>query len=196
MIEGKTLVLAKKHTNSFFINLLKLVVPSYFRKMLLLLLNAAEAARHMHEIMAIAGFPGCLGSTDATHILIEKCIHKLRNQHMSKKLPGTACTYNITVNHHWQILSTTTGHPCCWNNKTLILFDTFARGIYRCDDHLRNVEFELLERDNNGNVVTIKFRLLPYSWQWVLVLVDNSPTNKMPNNTEGPKVVRVAWIST
>ena len=28
----------------------------------------AEAEHHMHE-MATAGFPGCLGSTDATHIL-------------------------------------------------------------------------------------------------------------------------------
>ena len=42
-------------------------------------------------------FPGCLGSTDATHVSIERCFNRLRNQHISSKLPCTARTYNATV---------------------------------------------------------------------------------------------------
>ena len=87
--------------------------------------NAAEAATHMVEMVA-AGFPGCIGSTDATHVLLEKCSAWLRNQHMGPKIAGTARTYNATVNHRRRILHTTGGHPCRWNNKILILFDKFA----------------------------------------------------------------------
>ena len=92
--------------------------------------NPLETEHHMFEMtQAGSGFPGCLGSTDATHVSIERCFNRLRNQHISSKLPCTARTYNATVNHRRRILSTATGHPCRWNDKTLINFDTFARGI-------------------------------------------------------------------
>jgi hypothetical protein len=32
-----------------------------------------------------AGFNGCIGSTDATHVVIEKCYKSLRNQHLGAK---------------------------------------------------------------------------------------------------------------
>ena len=74
--------------------------------------NPLESEHHMFE-MTQAGFPGCLaGSTDATHVSIERCFNRLWNQDISSKLPCTARTYNATVNHCWRILSSTTGHPC------------------------------------------------------------------------------------
>jgi hypothetical protein len=69
----------------------------------------------------------------------------------------TARTYNITVNHRRRTLSTTTGHPARWNDKTLILFDDFVVGLHEgCN--LDDFTFELYERDARGNVVSAKYR--------------------------------------
>ena len=68
--------------------------------------------------------------TDATHIVLEKCSHCLKQNHNGGKLPHIARTFNLTVNHRRQILATTKGYPARWNDKTLIHFDNFARGIF------------------------------------------------------------------
>ncbi len=83
---------------------------------------AAEAQAHTSEY-AEAGFTGAIGSTDTTHILLERVAYRLRQTHIGFKMTHTARTYNITVNHRRQILATTTGHPARWNDKTLALFD-------------------------------------------------------------------------
>ena len=75
----------------------------------------------------------------------------------------TARTYNITVNHRRRILSTTTGHPSRWNDKTLVRFDKFVSGIHD-GSILEDVEFELLERNEEGDIVTIK-----YKGAWLIV---------------------------
>jgi hypothetical protein len=69
-----------------------------------------EAKEHMHEF-AEAGFAGCVGSMDATHILLEQCSNRLRQNHTSSKLKAAARTYNITVNHRRRILHMTSGYP-------------------------------------------------------------------------------------
>jgi len=105
--------------------------------------NAAEAKRHTRE-MEEAGFHGCLGSMDATHVKIDMCRHSLQQANMGYKMPFTARTYNVTVNHRWRILSSTCGHPSKWNDKTLIRFDPFATKLREgdiLDDHI----FELLQ---------------------------------------------------
>ncbi len=58
----------------------------------------------------IAGFPGCIGSTDATHIPLEKVCVSLRQVHLGFKSKRTMWTYNLTCNHCCQILHTTSGH--------------------------------------------------------------------------------------
>jgi len=83
----------------------------------------------LHEYN-LAGFPGCIGSTDATHVAIEKCSYRLRNNHLGAKQHLTTRTFNLTVNHRRRILSTTIGMPGRWNDKTVVLFDDFVRGIY------------------------------------------------------------------
>ena len=108
----RILVSVKRPTGNSSMPLLKLEVPSFTKNMHVRTpTNPLEAEHHMFE-MTQAGFPGCLGSTDATHVSIERCFNRLWNQHISSKLPCTARTYNATVNHRWRILSSTTGHPC------------------------------------------------------------------------------------
>ena len=62
------------------------------------------------------------------------------------------CSYNITVNHRRRIIHSTRGGPGRWNDKTMILFDTFVKGIHD-NDYLHDVEFELFER-RHGDIVT------------------------------------------
>jgi hypothetical protein len=71
-----------------------------------------------------AGFHGCIGSTDATHINIDNLSFGVRQAHLGFKSKGiTTRTYNLTVNHRQRILHSTTGHPGRCNDKTLIKFD-------------------------------------------------------------------------
>ena len=83
-------------------------------------------ARAQEHKFRLAGLPGCVGSMDAAHVAIEKCSFRLRQADLAQKLPYTARTYNLVVNHRQRILSTTNGHPARWNDKSLVKFDQFA----------------------------------------------------------------------
>ena len=63
---------------------------------------ADEAEDHMAEY-SDAGFPGAVGSTDATHILLERVPNKHRQSHLGFKSTHTARAYNITVNHRRRV---------------------------------------------------------------------------------------------
>ena len=78
--------------------------------------------------MNLAGFQGAIASSDATHIVMEKCKNFLKQYHLSPKTKHTSRTYNIAVNQRQQILSTTSGHPGRWNGKTIVVFDDLVRG--------------------------------------------------------------------
>jgi DDE superfamily endonuclease len=125
-----------------------------------------DAQDCIHE-MEQAGFNGCVGSMDATHVLHEKINHSQRQSHTSFKLAGTARSYNVTVNHRRQILHSTGGHPCRFNDKTLVRFDNFMQAIRK--DALQDVSFYLLE--NKGNQVVKQW------YRGVWVLTDNGYLN-------------------
>jgi hypothetical protein len=64
-----------------------------------------------------------------------------------------------------RILDCMRGHPARWNDKTVVLFDAFVRGVHEGtvpDDN----EFTLFELDGNGDVVGVQR-------QWAWLLVDN-----------------------
>ena len=124
--------------------------------------NKEEAAECAKEY-GVAGFNGCIGSGDATHIGMLKCCYRLRNHHDSFKLNMPTRTYNMTVNHRRRILATTHGHPGRWSDKTLIRFDTLANQLKKGEIY-SDMEFVLLEEDADGNVREIK-----YSGAWTIV---------------------------
>ena len=70
---------------------------------------------------SIAGFPGgCIGNTNATHILLKKvCVAVLRQAHLDHKSKVTMRTYNLTCNHRTR-----------WNDKTLICSDNFKSELH------------------------------------------------------------------
>jgi hypothetical protein len=71
-----------------------------------------------------------------------------RQAHLGYKMSHTAVP---------TMLLSITGHPARWNDKTLILFDKFARGI-RDGNVLSDVDFELFENNSYGAVVSVNVR--------------------------------------
>lgn len=161
-IEEATCISEETHRR-FFAVFIKFGRAVLYPKWVRLPKTALEADNHMHE-MCTAGFHGCVGSSDATHVLLERVSHRQQQSHSSFKMTGCARSYNLTVNHRRQILSTTSGHPCRWNDKTIQLFDRFMNAINN-GEILQDVEFELLE-EREGEVVPVKYK-------GVWLMVDN-----------------------
>jgi hypothetical protein len=124
--------------------------------------NAAEAQEHMKE-MEDAGFHGCVGSMDATHVKMDMCCHGLQTANLGYKMPFAARTYNITVNHRRKILSSTCGHPSRWNDKCLVRFDEFATKL-RNGEIMDDNFFNLYKYDDDGNAVSVRYR-----GAWIMV---------------------------
>jgi hypothetical protein len=51
----------------------------------------------------------------------------------------------------------TQGYPARWNDKTLVLFDEFVRGIYE-GDLMQDVTFKLLEKNGNGEIIEVIYK--------------------------------------
>ncbi|KAL7544914.1 hypothetical protein ACHAWF_009079 [Thalassiosira exigua] len=118
-------------------------------------MNFEEAKRHMAEFEE-AGLHGGCGSSDCTNVISEGCEYNLKNNHLGPKSSHTARTFSLTSNHRKRILHTTKGGPARWNDQTMVRFDQFLSGIWD-GTVLRDVEFELFERDASGNIVTVKY---------------------------------------
>ena len=83
-----------------------------------------------------AGFNGCIGSTDTTHVPMLKCANWAHNVRKGSKMHLPCRTYNVTVTHSRQIIGTTMGHPGTFNDKTVIMFDRLLSDIH--NNHLKN----------------------------------------------------------
>ena len=57
--------------------------------------TAAEMRAHTSEYES-SGFHGAVGSMDACHILIEKCSHRLKQNHLGGKSKQTCRSFNLT----------------------------------------------------------------------------------------------------
>ena len=72
--------------------------------------HVIDAHVNLHEYSK-AGFPGCVGSSDCTHINIDRCEWHLKNNPLGGKSSLTMRTFNQTCNHCHQILPSTRGGP-------------------------------------------------------------------------------------
>ena len=110
-----------------------------------------------------AGMPGCIGSTDACHVGMLNCPSQLSLHNSGFKMNMPTRTFNLTANHRRRILSTTSGHPGRWNDKTLVRFDEFVTSV-KDGRVLPNNVFTLLSLDKDGMVVEESF-----SGVWLIV---------------------------
>jgi hypothetical protein len=81
-----------------------------YKKWVLPPVNLPEAESNMYEYTQ-AGFPGCVGSSDCTHIVTDRCQYNLKNNHIGAKSSQTTRKFNLTCNHRRRILHTTNGGP-------------------------------------------------------------------------------------
>jgi hypothetical protein len=106
-------------------------------------------------------YSGCIGSSDATHIVHEKCSSRLKNSHLGLKSTMATKVFNVVVNHRRRILNTTVGLPGRWNGKTVVLFDNMLGGIH-LGELYANIKFKLNDRDGST-----------HCYSGVYVIVDN-----------------------
>ena len=118
--------------------------------------TANEATTHMAEFI-VSGFPGCVGSSDCTHIATERCEYSLRNQHIGAKSSHPTRTFSLTANHRCRILHTSSGGPGSWNDQTMVRQDDFLSGIYH-GLYLDDVQFELRDYTKSGTIINKKYR--------------------------------------
>jgi hypothetical protein len=114
-------------------------------------------ASEYQKLFAIAGFDGCIGSSDATHVGLLSCPSWAQINHKGHKMAIPSRNYNATVTHSRQILGTTCGHPGTWNDKTLVLFDNLIRGVHEGELFSDN-EFKLLEINENNEEVEVTYK--------------------------------------
>ena len=117
----------------------------------------------------MAGMHGAIGSMDACHVVVEKCSHRLKQNHLGGKSKLTCRSYNLTCNHRRRILHTTSGHPARWNDKKIVLYDKFARDL-KNGTILNDRIFELFQRSEDNSIKKVKYR---GAW----LLVDNGYHN-------------------
>jgi hypothetical protein len=145
----------------FFHKFIEVGKTVLFEKWVIAPSNAAEAKDHLREF-EMAGMPGCIASFDGTHVVHEKCSYRLNRLHKGCKSKNTTRAFNLGANHRRQIICSTTGHPGSWNDKTLVLFDSFLSKL-KNGLILQDNEFYLLER-RDGSIVSVKYR-----GAWVVV---------------------------
>lgn len=120
-----------------------------------------EEAKKIERIYAMAGFPGCVGSGDGTHVPMHRCPFRLRELNKSFKLSCPARTYNVFVSHDRNAMSSTRGHPARWNDKSLINVDDFAtllmNGTLFVDDD-DAFYFQLQEKNEDGSIKSVWYR--------------------------------------
>ena len=188
-LEESTAISEEVHRN-FFHQFIMIGSTVLYEKYVKAPQTKEEVEQHMHEF-AQAGLPGAFASTDATNIIHELCSWRNRRAHIGFKSKAACRTYNTTVNHRRRILASTFGNPGSFNDKTLILFDTFIRDIKR-GEKLDDYTFELLERRGEEVVVVL------YKGVWIVV--DNgyhswSTTVPPMSNCYKPEEIRwSAWM--
>ena len=153
-IEESTAISEEVH-RVFFHQFIDYCSTTLFDKYVTAPTNAEEARTHMMDYI-IAGMPGCVSSTDATHIAMGCCPHQIRHIHKGFKLNFPSRTYNLSCNHRRRILYTTSGHPASWNDKTLQQFDKFMTGIYN-GTIMDDIVFEL-DDILDGNRIKVKYQ--------------------------------------
>ena len=143
--------ISRETNRRFFLKFIKHGSTNMFKRYVT---DAAKclSMNDLTNLFVQAGFNGCIGSTDATHVPMLKCASWAHNVHKGAKMPMPCRTYNVTVSHSRQIIGTTIGHPGTFNDKTVIMFDRLLADIH--NNHLKeDHRFTLLEKDQNNNIV-------------------------------------------
>ena len=113
------------------------------------------------------GLDGCIGSADVTHVILELCHARLRNQYLGIKSSHATRAFQIVVNHRRQIIASTVGYPDRWNDQTIVRFDGFVTDIQRgfyLQDHKFTLKTDIgTDEEYNGAWVLVDGGYLNWS---------------------------------
>ena len=110
-----------------------------------------------------AGFNGCIGSSDATHVGMLSCAIWAKIMHKGFKLNIPSRTYSMTVTRSRKIIGSRMDHPAIWNDKTFYLYDELLCVVKDSVIH-DTFKFILYDNDEEGNVIEV-----PYKGVWFMV---------------------------
>ena len=111
-----------------------------------------EIGKHMDEFK-LTGLPGACGSSHATYIIHKMCSHRIARVCKGFKIKHPSQTYNLTANHHQEILATTDGHSGSFNDKTVVIYDDFIC-VIKIRDIFNDYKFEIFWRQGEKKSVT------------------------------------------
>ena len=94
------------------------------------------------------GFPGCIGSMDATHLHWKRCPAGAINTHKGKEgFPTRA--FNVTVSHSGKAYSIAPGQAGARNDKCIVRFDPFMQRM-RFEKLYADITYILHDKDGVG----------------------------------------------
>lgn len=106
-----------------------------------------ENLKKVMEIYSRLGFPGCVGSIDATHLKWSMCPKTLSNICTGKEsFPSLA--YQVVVDHSRRILHITQGMYGSLNDITITKYDKFCQAI-KTGKLYKDVEFTLSDENDS-----------------------------------------------
>jgi hypothetical protein len=118
-------------------------VSSFMREEWIKIPEGEELEQVLKEY-SMLGFPGAVGSMDATHLHWMRCPAGARNQHVGKEhFPSRV--FNVAVTHHGKIFAVSEGHPGGRNDKALVRYDSLVNQM-RFEGLFSDIEFVLHDR--------------------------------------------------
>jgi len=91
--------------------------------------STPEEISKITTIYTAAGFPGCMGSFDVTHVPLQSLSVNLVNQYKNGKHDYPTKAFQVVVDHTSKVLSVCPGMPGTYNDKTIVKYDTFVTSL-------------------------------------------------------------------
>ena len=108
-----------------------------------------EEIDKIERLYAAAGFPGCMGSFDVTHVPLQSLSVNLVNQYKNGKHDYPTKAFEVVVDHTSRVLYVCPGMPGTYNDKTIVKYDDFVNGL-RTTPLFRDYKWSCY--DSNGQV--------------------------------------------
>ena len=109
-----------------------------------------EDLKKVMDIYAKLGFPGCIGSIDATHLKWSMFPKSLSNICGGKE-SFPAIAYQVVVDHSRRVLHITQGMYGSLNDITITKYDAFCMDVKQ-EKRFKAVEFSIMDENENPRI--------------------------------------------
>ena len=110
--------------------------------------STADEFEAAMSVFKLAGFPGCLGAMDCTHVRLWKCPASLYNAYKGKE-GYPSLVFQVVVDGQRRVLSSSRGFQGSFNDKQVTQRDVFAKKIAAGVVGRGVVKWATFDADNN-----------------------------------------------